>query len=70
MKRTRVESSSIVSVGYDRKKEILELEFIGGAVYQYFEVPEEEYRWLIDADSKGRYVNQNIKDNYRFMQVQ
>jgi hypothetical protein len=69
MKRVRVDSSVIASVGYDRKKEILELEFVSGAIYQYFEVPEEEHRWLMEADSKGRYVNRHIKDNYRFVQV-
>ena len=51
----------MVSVGYDMVSRILEVEFIDGEIYQYFEVPEEIYRGLLAAESKGRYFNLVIK---------
>ena len=69
MNRVRVESSMIRSVGYKADAEMLEVEFTSGSVYRYFEVPESEYEELMNAASKGRYLNQNIKDCYRYVQV-
>ena len=47
----------------------LEVEFRSGAVYQYFDVPELESLNLLSAESVGRYLNQNIKGNYRYLQL-
>ena len=38
MKREHVESSNIESIGYDVKTQTLEIEFLNGAIYQYFDV--------------------------------
>ncbi|WP_217630860.1 KTSC domain-containing protein [Modestobacter sp. DSM 44400] len=54
-------SSSIVSVGYDPEASVLEVEFQGNRVYQYLDVPPEEFDALMEADSKGRFVNGVIK---------
>lgn len=69
MNRDRVASSNIRSIGYETKSETLEVEFTSGSIYQYFDVPENEYERLMNAASKGRYFNQNIKDCYRYKQV-
>ena len=69
MIRTPVNSSNVTSVGYDPTTMTLEVEFTKSSVYQYFEVPEVEYQNLISAESVGRYLNQNIKNNYRFVQT-
>lgn len=69
MDRIQVVSSNIRSVGYEADMEILEVEFTSGNVYQYFDVPESEYEGLMNAASKGKYFNRNIKDNYRYRQV-
>lgn len=69
MNRIRVVSSNIRSVGYEANTETLEVEFTSGSVYQYFDVPESEYEGLMNAASKGKYFNRNIKDNYRYRQV-
>jgi hypothetical protein len=62
MQRIPVESSSIASIGYDPRERVLELEFRqSGDVYQYFDVPGEEYTAFLAADSKGTYVNQQLK---------
>ena len=47
----------------------LEIEFTSSSVYQYFDVPEVEYRNLISAESIGKYFNQNIKDKYRCARI-
>ena len=64
MQRERVDSSSLASVGYDGRSHTLEVQFRNGGVYQYLEVPEEEVRELLTADSLGRYLNENIKESY------
>lgn len=69
MYRQRVDSSAVASVGYDRKRHVLEVEVEGGEVYQYLDVPAREYFALVSADSVGRYYNQQIKANYEFRLV-
>lgn len=66
MDRQRVSSSSIVSVGYDQQAAVLEVEFSGNRVYQYLDVPPEEFDELLHAESKGRYVNRVIKPAHRY----
>jgi len=65
MKRVRVRSSSIASVGYHSGSHILELEFEGGRLYQYFDVPREVHYGLMGAESIGRFVNSHIKGKYQ-----
>jgi KTSC domain len=61
MRRQRVDSSAVVSVGYDDWSKTLEIEFSGGAIYDYAQVPEVLYRDFLAAESKGRFVNLYIK---------
>jgi KTSC domain len=71
MQRVPVESSSIASIGYASQERVLELEFRqSGEVYQYFDVPAEEYTAFLAADSKGTYVNQQLKPlGYRYQRL-
>jgi hypothetical protein len=69
MKRQNVPSSNLRSIGYDAKEHILEVEFVRGAVYQYFDVPPSEYQALMNADSHGRYFNANIRDDYDYLPI-
>lgn len=61
MERIPLNSTSMISVGYDMVSRILEVEFVDGEIYQYLEVPEETYQGLLTAESKGRYFNLVIK---------
>jgi len=61
MERIPVESSNLASVGYDSVTSTLEIEFLGGGIYQYFAVPQEIYDGLMNAASKGSYLHHNIK---------
>jgi hypothetical protein len=68
MYRVPVESSSIDSVGYE--KNVLEVRFRNGGLYQYLDVPEEALAMLMRAESKGRFFNQNIRGRYACVRLQ
>ena len=65
MQRQAVNSTSIASVGYDRAARVVEIEFEGGMVFRYSPVPVYVYRELLDAPSKGVYVNTVIKPRFK-----
>ena len=67
--RERVASSAIASVGYSKRRQILEVEFANGAIYRYFAVPRSVYHRLMAAESKTRYYDQHIKGNFRSLRV-
>ena len=64
MNRIPVESSNLKSVGYEDN--VLEIEFLDGGVYQYFDVPAALYEGLIQADSAGKYFWANIRGAFRY----
>ena len=69
MNRTPVTSSNINSIGYDAQSDILEVEFVSGDIYHYFNVPEHLYQSLMNAASKGQFLNENIRYGYRYQKV-
>ncbi len=69
MDRTRVQSSSLKSVGYDAGTKTLEIEFHDGGLYQYFNVPAVVHRDLLNASSIGQYFTYFIKDSFRCKKV-
>jgi KTSC domain len=70
VKRRRVQSSVIRSVGYDAASSILEVEFVAsGDVYAYYDLPLSVYDELLSAESMGAYFNEYIKDLYACQQV-
>ena len=66
MQLTTVESSMIHAVGYDPEARTLEVVFTSGKTYCYEDVPPEEYEGLMAAESKGRYMRDNIIDMYPY----
>lgn len=69
MERKSVTSSNIASIGYDEASSTLEIEFLNNSIYQYFDVPQHIYKELMQADSHGKYLAQNIKGVYRYSKV-
>lgn len=69
MNRINVNSSNIISIGYDKDSQLLEVEFKKNSIYHYYNVPKNEYDGLMNASSHGRYLNENIKDNYDYEQI-
>jgi hypothetical protein len=66
MERTPVDSRTIVSIGYDASTQTLEVEFTNGNVYQYFDVPSTVHEELMTAESKGAFLNAQIKGSFRY----
>jgi len=67
--RQHVESTAIAAVGYSKRRHMLEIEFVNGAIYRYFDVPAAVYRELMVADSKARFYDFNIKGHYRSIPI-
>jgi hypothetical protein len=67
--RIAVESNYLRSVGYDYSIQVLEIEFQGGDVYQYIDVPAAVYTELMNAPSHGKYFNTNIKEVYTYRKL-
>ncbi|GAA4178541.1 KTSC domain-containing protein [Sphingobacterium ginsenosidimutans] len=69
MNRQPVTSSNIASIGYDANSQTLEIEFLNGGIYQYFDIPQHIYDGLMSADSHGQYLAQNVKGAYRYSKI-
>ena len=69
MERQKVSSSNISSIGYHAETQTLEIEFLNGAIYQYFDVPKHVFEELMRAPSHGQYLAKYIKGYYRFARV-
>ena len=69
MDRQAVSSSNLASVGYDPGSETLEVEFINGRIYQYYNVPQFMHERLMEAGSIGNFLNTQIKGAYACSQV-
>jgi len=59
-KEQAVQSSMFSKVSYDFKTNVLEVTFKNGRVYTYT-IPVELYYQFMDAESKGKFFNANIK---------
>ena len=69
MNRERVSSSNIASLGYDEPTQTLEVEFITGSVYQYYNVGAALVEQLMQASSKGQFLNSYIRPAYPYSRV-
>jgi hypothetical protein len=69
MERIVVSSTNIVSIGYDPNSQTLEVEFTSYSIYQYFGVPEHIHAELMNAGSKGQYLNNYIKNVYQYSKI-
>ncbi len=70
MKRTPVESSDVVSIGYDPSERVMEVEFHEGRLYRYMEVPQDIYDHFLKAESFGGYFNSYINGYFRYRRVE
>jgi len=68
--RDLIDSSVIASMGYIAENSTLQIEFRSGDIYNYFDVPLEEYAAFRSADSKGTYLNQVFKARgHRYIRI-
>ncbi len=62
-------STEIEWIGYEPKREMLQVEFIEGRIYQYDRVPERVYQSFLAADSYGQFFESQIKHHYQARRV-
>ena len=68
MNLIKVESSNIDSIGYNSSQELF-VKYKGGNIYKYKDVPNKLVEDLMKAESKGKYMNSIIKNNYKYEKV-
>ena len=68
MRLDTVESDAIHAIGYDNDVQVLEIIFNNGSIYQYRGVPRDVYDEMLRAESKGRYFQDNIREEFDYWQ--
>lgn len=61
-----VDSSNIESIGYDDEARELHVQFLQSGYYIYSEVPRGVFDNLMNAPSKGSFLNREVKGYYSF----
>ena len=69
IKRFPVQSTALATVGYSKRLRALEIEFRNGAIYRYLDVDPKLYEALLQARSKARFYDENIRGKYRSLHV-
>lgn len=65
-----VDSSNVEAIGYDVDSQELHVLFKkSGLTYAYFAVEEWVFQEFMQADSKGTYLNENIKERYDYSRL-
>jgi hypothetical protein len=59
-------SSVVAKMSYNAEQEKLTIIYTSGSVYVYKEVPYNVYDRMRAAKSKGKFLNEFIKNNYEF----
>jgi len=70
MYKQTVESSTFSSVGYNAEKEVLEVKFNNGRIYQYVKVAYETYESFMKAPSKGKAFHADIVNKHPHIRIQ
>lgn len=63
------ESSNLRSARYDEDTQVLELTFLNGGTYEYYDLPVPVAEGFERAESKGGYLAAHIKGHYRYSRV-
>jgi len=61
-----VDSSNIEAIGYDDDAQELHVRFLSGETYVYHNVPREIFDAMMDAPSKGSFLNREVKNVYDY----
>lgn len=67
IERTRfLDSTAVRAISYDARRHALDVAFVSGGAYRYFGVPEEVFDRFRNAESAGRFMHEEILDQYRY----
>ncbi len=65
-----VDSSNVEAIGYDPATQELHVRFLkSGETYVYYDVEEWVFDEMTQADSKGTYLNTNVKRRYDYSKL-
>ncbi len=59
-----ITSSNIKEVAYNKREKELQICFVNGSLYVYYEVPESVFENLLNAESAGKFFYNTIKNKY------
>jgi lysyl-tRNA synthetase class 2 len=65
-----VQSTAIHEIDYDADRAKLMVQFASGERYVYVGVPGEVHRSFVAADSKGRFFQAEIRDQYPYNRLE
>ena len=69
MPKEIVDSAAISAVQYDPTRRHLDIDLTTGRRYRYFDVPATIHEAFMEAESMGRFYNDHIRDEYRFIRL-
>jgi hypothetical protein len=61
---TPILSSMIAEIGHDNETRTLRVKFKKGEIWEYSDVPPEEFEQLKKAESVGSHFHKNIRNKY------
>jgi hypothetical protein len=64
MQRFPIPSTEFTKVGYQEDSETLEIQFVKGGVYQFFNVPPAVFNEFMSAPSKEGYYHSKIGERF------
>jgi len=64
-----VNSTTMSKVKYDKDTNTLDIEFHGGRIHRFFEVPPEVFEELMTAKSHGQFFHEQIMGKYRCVRI-
>lgn len=62
-------SSQVSTIWYREEEKELEVLFIGGKRYVYYDVHKDVWTAALSAESIGKFINDNIKGKYQYKQI-
>jgi hypothetical protein len=68
--RIELDSTILAWVRYQPDQHLLQVGLRTGRHYNYFNVPASTYRQLLAAESKGRYYNLHIRNDFPFQRIE
>ena len=69
MERKNIESSMILSIGFESDSSTLEIEFKSRVIWQYYDFPESLWYEFDGSESQGKFFHREIKGQYSESQV-
>lgn len=66
---TSFTSTNIASARYNSDEQLLEVSFVSGTTYHYYDVPQHVADGFEGAGSKGEYFARHIKGHFRYSRL-